>query len=103
MSAAIKDVSGKRTNSDLGAEKSELAVLEDASHERITFGGDVHADPKQRELSVEQVECEQQAAFGQLPHGDLARQTLLNCAPIYAETPGADWRPGVPDVTGGTR
>src|SRR6476659_2933372 len=87
MSASIKDVSCNCADGDLGAEKGEFAVFENASHNCVSFGGDIHANPEKSQLSVEQVECEQQTTFGQLTHGDLARQTLLNSAPDTPKPP----------------
>lgn len=87
MSATIKDAGGSGADGDLGAEKSELAVFEDASHESVSLGGDVHADPKQGQLRVEQVQREQQKAFGQPTHVNLAQQTLLNSGPITPKPP----------------
>src|SRR6185369_8242615 len=87
MSAAVEDVSGPGADCDLGAEKRELPVFEDARHESVSLGGDVHTNPKQGQLSIQQVECEQQKAFGQPTHGNLARQTLLNSDPFTPKPP----------------
>lgn len=95
MSATIKDVGGSGADGDLGAEKSELAVFEDARHEGVSLGGDVHANPKQSQLRIKQVQREQQKAFGQLTQVNLAQQTLLNSGPI---TP----KPPVPSAAGGS-
>ena len=60
-------------DSDFRAEKRELAVCEYASHECVTFGGDVHANPEQRQFGVQQVQSKQETAFSEPTHGDLAR------------------------------
>ena len=87
MSATIKDVRGGGADGDFDAEKREVAVLKDASHEGVTLGGDVQANPKQRQLRVKQVQREQQKAFGYPTHGNLARQTLLNSVPFTPKPP----------------
>jgi len=93
VSAAVKDVSGNGADGDLRAEEGELAMFENASHECVSLGGDVQANPEKRELRVEQVECEQQKAFGQLTHGHLA-PNVVKLRSYYAETPGADLAAG---------
>lgn len=87
MRAAIEDVRGKCADSDFSAEKRELAMLEDACHECIAFGGDVHANPEKGQLRVQQVQSKQETAFCEPTHGDLARQTLLNSGPITPKPP----------------
>ena len=87
MSATIEDAGGDSADEKFGAEKREFAVLEDARHEGVSLGGDIHANPKQGQLRIKQVECEQQKAFGQPTHGNLARQTLLNSDPITPKPP----------------
>lgn len=46
MSATIKDARGDRADCELDADETQLAVVEKASHERVSFGRDVHANPK---------------------------------------------------------
>src|ERR1041385_5818664 len=87
VSATIEDVGGAGADRDLDAEKRELAVLQNASHECVSLGRDVHVNPKQCQFGVKQVECEQQTAFGEPSHGNLTRQTLLNSDPITPKPP----------------
>ncbi len=101
VSAAVKDVSGKAANNQLGAEKSELAMLENARHQSVSFGGDVQPDPDKRQLGVEPIKAKQQTAFGELIHANPSRPNVVELHPIYARTPEA-LAAGVPDVTGGT-
>jgi hypothetical protein len=41
VSTTVKNVSGKGTDGDLRAKEGQLAVFENASHQRIAFGSDV--------------------------------------------------------------
>ena len=91
--AAIEYVSGNRADGDLGAEEGKLAVFEDAGHECVSLGSDVQANPQKSQLRIEQVEYEQQTAFGELTHGHLGTN-VVKLRSYYAETPGADWRRG---------
>lgn len=88
MSAAIKDVSGDSADGELDAEETQLAVVEEASHECVSFGRDVHANPKNCQLGVKPVQNEQETTFGQRTHVDLATN-VVKLRPYYAETPGA--------------
>src|ERR1041384_3927653 len=87
MSAAVKDVGGNGADTELNAEKRELAVLEDARHEGVSLVGDMQVNPKQGQFGVKQIQCEQQTAFGEPSHGNLTRQTLLNSDPITPKPP----------------
>src|SRR5215211_7549858 len=93
MSAAVKDVGGNSADCDLGPEESQFAVVKDAGHECVSFGGDVHANPENCELGIEPVQSEQETTFGKLTHGTLATN-VVKLRSYYAETPGADWRRG---------
>ena len=93
MCAAIKDVSGNPADCDLGAEESQFAVVEDARHECVSFGGDVHANPENCQLRIKPVKNEQETTFGQRTHGNLA-VNVVKLRSYYAETPGAGWRRG---------
>ena len=86
--ATIKNVSGKSADSELSAEEGQLAVLQNAGHQSVSLGGDVHANPDKRELGIKPVQTKQQTAFGKFIHVNLAGQTLLNFAPFTPEPPG---------------
>jgi len=88
MRAAVKDVGGDSANCELDAEETQLAMVEEASHECISFGRDVHANPNDCQLGIKPVQKEQQTTFGQLTHVDLATN-VVKLRPYYAETPGA--------------
>jgi hypothetical protein len=68
VSAAIKDVSSNAADSELGAEKCQVAVLQEAGHQTVSLGSDVHANPEKRELGVKPVQAKQETAFGKLIH-----------------------------------
>jgi hypothetical protein len=59
MSTAIKDAGGNSADRDLGAEESQFAVIEDARHECVAFGGDIHANPNNCQLGIKPVQSEQ--------------------------------------------
>ena len=100
MRAAVECVSGEAADSDFENEERKLAMLEESSHERIAFGSDVQAQPKQRELSVEPVETKQEQAFRKCTHG-FSAPNLFKLLLITSEPPSLCL--GVHDVTGGTR
>ena len=93
MSATIKDVGGDSADCELDAEESQLAVVKKASHECVSFGRNVHANPNDCQLGIKPVQDEQETTFGELTHADLATN-VVKLRPYYAETPGADWRRG---------
>lgn len=88
MSAAIKDVGGDSADCDLDTEETQFAVVEEASHECVSFGRHVHANPENRQLGIKPVQSEQETTFGQRTHVDLATN-VVKLLPYYAETPGA--------------
>lgn len=55
VSATIEYVSGDGTNEEFGAKEGEVAVLQKARHQRVSFSGDVEANPEHRQLCVEPV------------------------------------------------
>ena len=65
-------------------------MLEESGHERVAFGGDVQAQPKQRELSVEPVETKQEQAFGKCTHG-FSAPNLFKLLLITSEPPSLAW------------
>jgi len=89
VSAPIKDVSGDAADSELNAEKCQLAVVEDASHQTVSLGCDVHANPEKRELGVKPVQTKQETAFGKLIHVNSSLANVVKLHPIYARTPEA--------------
>ena len=93
MSAAVKDVGGDSADCDFDSEESEFAVIEDARHECVAFGCDVHANPKKCQLGIKPVKSEQETTFGKLTHGNLTAN-VVKLRSYYAETPGAGWRRG---------
>src|ERR1044072_6108002 len=93
MSAAIKNVSGDSADCDLGAEETQFPVIEDARHQCVSFGRDVHANPKNCQLGIKPVQREQETTFGQFTHGNLSTN-VVKLRSYYAETPGAGWRRG---------
>ena|SRR3982751_1167655 len=102
VSAAIKDVSGKGADGELSAEEGQRAVLQNAGHQSVSFGGDVQTNPEQRELSIKPVQTKQETAFGKLIHVNSSSANVVELHPIYARTPEA-LPSRVLDVTGGTR
>src|ERR1044072_1575395 len=46
VSTAIENVSSEGADGEFCAEKSQVAVLHDAGHESITFGGDAQTNPE---------------------------------------------------------
>jgi len=56
MSATIKDVSSKRADEELHADKGNFAMFENASHQGVAFSGDVRLDPNESQLSVKPVQ-----------------------------------------------
>ncbi len=46
MGTAIKNISGEGADGEFCSEKSQVAVLQDASHESIAFSRDAEADPE---------------------------------------------------------
>lgn len=94
VSAAIKDVSGKAADGELGAEKCQLAVLQDAGHQAVSLGGDVHANPDKRELGVKPVQTKQETAFRKLIHVNPSSANVVKLHPIYARTPEGSYLRG---------
>ena len=88
VSTAVKYVGGNSADGDLRAEESQFAVVEDARHECVSFGGDVHANPENCQLGIEPVQGEQETTFGQLTHGHLSTNDV-KLRSYYAETPEA--------------
>src|SRR5215204_6859873 len=94
VSTTVKDVRGDGADSELSAEESQLAVLENAGHQSVSLGGDVQANPEQRELGIKPVQTKQQTAFGELIHADTLSANVVKPLPYYARTPGAECRRG---------
>jgi hypothetical protein len=63
VGATIKKIRDSRTDNEFQAEKRDFAVSQHASHQAIPFGRDIEADPNERELRIEPVQCEQQQTF----------------------------------------
>jgi hypothetical protein len=60
MSATVEDVGSGGADCEFYGEEGELAVFEQAGHERVSFGGDIQAQPKQCKLSIEPIERKQE-------------------------------------------
>lgn len=80
MRATVEDVCGEAADGEFENEKRQLAMLEQASHERVAFAGDVQAQPKNRELGVEPVQTKEEQAFGKCTHG-FSALTLFKLIP----------------------
>ena len=59
VSVTIKYVSGDTADDELGAEERQVAVFQEAGHQRVAFGGDVQANPDERKLGVDPVQNEE--------------------------------------------
>lgn len=60
MSATVEDVGSGSADGEFNGEEREPTVFEQAGHERVAFGGDIQAQPKQCKLGVEPIEREQE-------------------------------------------
>jgi len=100
MRAAVKYVSGETADGEFEKQERKLAMLEQTSHKRVSFGRNVQPHPKNGQLGVEPVESKQEQAFGKCTHG-FSVPTLFKLHPITSEPPKLTL--GVHNVTGGTR
>ena len=86
MRATVEDVCGEGADSEFENQERQLAMLEQTSHERVSFGRNVQPHPKNGQLGVEPVESKQEQAFGKCTHG-FSVPTLFKLHPITSEPP----------------
>jgi hypothetical protein len=60
MRAAVENIGCESSDSEFESEKWQVTVRKQPRHERVSFGGDIQVQPKQRELGIEPVEAKQQ-------------------------------------------
>src|SRR5918912_1474966 len=88
--AAVEYEGGKRSHTELEAQKGHVSHLKQPCHQAVTLSSEIGAHPNERELCVQRIQTEEQKA---LIKGTHTRLCLLGCklcltlAPLKSETP----------------